>query len=256
MIVARPSESQHWYTKDGAPQYTVKARDGSDRATTLRDARKLGLVPSVTSIIKCAASPGLEAWKLQQMMLASMTLPRADGEPEDVFIQRVIADSKEQARMAAERGSDVHAALETFYETGIMAASYAEHQAGVDEAVIKAFGDRHWAVEKSFAHERGFGGKIDLHTRDNEGVVIDFKTKEFTQATMDKVAGYDEHCMQLAAYRMGLNLPAARCANVFVSVTEPGLVKVVEWTPEELERGWKMFEALLVYWYAKSNLQN
>jgi hypothetical protein len=254
MIVARAAESLHWYNKDGSPQYTVKAKDGSDRPTTLRDARKMGLVPSVTTIIRCAASPGLEAWKLQQMMLAAMTLPRAADEPEDVYIQRVIADSKEQGRKAAERGSEVHAAIENYFETGVVTRTYAEHQAGVDDALIREFGDRHWAAEKSFAHESGFGGKIDLHTRDNEGVVIDFKTKEFTREKMDKVEGYDEHLMQLAAYRVGLNLPAARCANVFVSVTEPGLIKVFEWTPEDLERGWKMFESLLKYWYAKSNL--
>lgn len=254
MIVSRPSESLHWYNKDGSPQYTVKAKDGSDRPATLRDARKLGLVPSVTTIIRTAASPGLEAWKLQQMMLAAMTLPRAPEEPEEVYIQRVIADSKEQGRKAAERGTEVHTALEGYFETGVLTAQYGDYQSGVEAEVIKAFGDRHWAVEKSFAHEAGFGGKIDLHTRDNEGVVIDFKTKEFTQETADKVQGYDEHLMQLAAYRMGLNLPLARCANVFVSVTEPGLVKIHEWTPEDLERGWKMFEALLKYWYAKSNL--
>lgn len=254
MIVARAAESLHWYNKDGSPQYTVKAKDGSDRATTLRDARTMGLVPSVTTIIKCAASPGLEAWKLQQMMLAAMTLPRAPDEAEDIFIQRVISDSKEQGRKAAERGSDVHAALEGYFETKVLTKQHAEFQSAVEHSVVSYFGDCEWAVEKSFAHERGFGGKIDLHTRDGDGVVIDFKTKEFTKEKADKVVGYDEHLMQLAAYRMGLNLPGARCANVFVSVTEPGLVKVYEWTPEDLDRGWKMFEALLTYWYAKSGL--
>jgi hypothetical protein len=244
MIVARASESLHWYRRDGTPQYTVKAKDGSDRATTLRDARKLDLVPSVTTIIKCAASPGLEAWKIQQMMLAAMTLPRASDEAEDLYIQRVIADSKEQGRKAAERGTEIHAALEGYFETGVLTASHGDFQAAVEGAVIQSFGDRHWSTEKSFAHASGFGGKIDLHTTDNEGVVIDFKTKEFSKSNL----------MQLAAYRVGLNLPRARCANVFVSVTEPGLVKVFEWEPEDLDRGWKMFEALLKYWYAKSNL--
>jgi hypothetical protein len=254
MIVARASESLHWYRRDGTPQYTVKAKDGSDRPTTLRDARKMDLVPSVTTIIKCAASPGLEAWKIQQMMLAAMTLPRAADEAEDLYIQRVIADSKEQGRKAAERGTEIHAALEGYFENGILTASHGHFQSSVEDAVIRVFGDRHWSTEKAFAHEAGFGGKIDLHTTDNDGVVIDFKTKEFTQDNIEKISGYDENLMQLAAYRVGLNLPRARCANVFVSVTEPGLVKVYEWEPEDLDRGWKMFEALMKYWYAKSNL--
>lgn len=254
MIVSRPSESLHWYTRDGDPQYTVKSKDGSVRPTTLRDARKLNLVPSVTTIIKCAASPGLEAWKLQQMMLAALTLPRAQEEPEEAFIQRVVADSKEQAKQAAELGSEIHAALEGYFETGVLTSQHGDYQSGVDDAVLKIFGDRHWSTEKSFAHNRGYGGKVDLHTRDNEGVVIDFKTKAFTKENMEKIVGYDEHCMQLAAYRVGLNLPTARCANVFVSVTEPGLVKVFEWEAQELERGEQMFDALLKYWYAKSGL--
>ena len=45
-IIARASEGTHWYrAEDGAPQYTVKAKNGSDRPTTLGDARKMNLVP-------------------------------------------------------------------------------------------------------------------------------------------------------------------------------------------------------------------
>jgi len=250
-IVVRASESQHWYTKAGQPQYTVTAKNGNQRNTTLADARKLDLVPSVTTIMNCAAKPSLEAWKLNQMMLACMTLPRSENEPEEAFIQRVVKDSKEHAKMAAERGTAVHTALESWYE-GIMLADQAEYQLGVAEAVKEHFGEPEWSVEKSFANKLGFGGKIDLHSLDGEGIVIDFKTKEFTDP--DQVTGFEENVMQLAAYRMGIHMPNARCANVFVSVTRPGLVKIVEWQPNEIERGWAMFDALRQYWYAKSGL--
>lgn len=252
-FVARASESLHWYRKDGAPQYTVTAKNGEQRPTTLRDARKLDLVPSVSTIMSCAAKPGLEAWKLNQMLLAALTLPRAPEESEDSYVKRIVNDSKEHAKMAAERGTEVHTALEKWYE-GVVIAPFAEHQMGVAEAIKQHFGDLTWETEKSFAHESGFGGKTDLHSRDGDGVVVDFKTKEFTSETMDKVEGYDEHVMQLSAYRTGLKLPNARCANVFVSVTEPGLVKIVEWDQEEIKRGWAMFDALRQYWYAKSGL--
>lgn len=253
-MIVRASESQHWYTRTGDPAYTVKNKDGHQRPTTLRDARKLGLVPSVTTIIKCAASPGLEAWKLQQMMLAALTLPRAPGESEESFIGRIQMDSKEQAKMAAERGSEVHAALESFFETRHVTSKFAESVIGTESEIVKIFGDLSWATEKSFSRD-GFGGKVDLHSRDGQGVVIDFKTKEFTSETMDKAQGFDEHLMQLAAYRVGLDIPQARCANVFVSVTQPGLVVVREWTQEDLTRGWKMFCSLLEFWYAKSGLE-
>lgn len=253
-MIVRASESQHWYTRTGEPAYTTTNKEGHRRPTTLRDARKLGLVPSVTTIIKCAASPGLEAWKLQQMMLAALTLPRAPQETEESFISRIQTDSKEQAKMAAERGSEVHAALESFFETRHVHTKFSDAVLGTESEVIKVFGDLNWATEKSFAMN-GFGGKVDLHSKDGQGVVIDFKTKEFTSETVDKAQGFDEHLMQLAAYRVGLEIPEARCANVFVSVTQPGLVVVREWTQEDLARGWKMFSSLLEFWYAKSGLE-
>jgi hypothetical protein len=74
-LMTHAAESLHWYDRDGKPAYTVKAKDGSDRPATLRDARKLNLVPSVTTIIRCAAAPGLELWKANQLMMAALTLP-------------------------------------------------------------------------------------------------------------------------------------------------------------------------------------
>ena len=248
-IVARAAESLHWYGRDGSPQYTVTAKNGNQRATTLADARKMNLVPSVTTIIKSAASPGLEAWKLNQMLLAALTLPRIENEPEEEFVQRIVKDSKEHAKMAAERGSAVHTAIESMY-SGVMHSEYAEHQAGCYRAIELEYGITEFQPEKAIAHEFGFGGKVDLFSREGNGVVLDVKSKEFSDPT--KVQGFDEHMMQLAAYRMGLDLPDARCANVFVSVTNPGLVVVKEWSQEDLARGWAMFYALLKYWQAKN----
>lgn len=254
MIAAKPlaQEGGHWYAKDGTPMYTVPAKNGEPRATTLRDAKKMGLLPSVTTIMKAAASPGLEQWKMNQMMLAALTLPRMDGESEESFIKRIQADSKEQARQAADRGTAVHEAIERFFDGQIEAESL-PYLEPVYKKIEENFGILNWSVEKSFASGQ-YAGKVDLHSLDGDGVVIDFKTKEFTSESLEKVAGFDENVMQLAAYRMGLAIPNARCANVFVSVTEPGLVVVREWTEDELVRGWKMFDALTTYWYAKSQL--
>jgi hypothetical protein len=116
---------------------------------------------------------------------------------------------------------------------------------------LETFGLHGWIAERAFGHELGFGGKVDLHSP--QGVVIDIKTKEFTDPA--KVDAYDEHLMQLAAYRVGLGMPEARCANVFVSRSVPGLTRVVEWSQEDLERGWKMFAALLNFWQLKNQHQ-
>ena len=255
-IIARSAESVHWYREDGGPQYTVPAKDGSDRPTTLRDARKMNLVPSVTTVMKVAAKPGLEQWKLEQMLLAAMTLPRRPDEPEKSYIARIVHDSKESGKQAAEAGTRIHESIESWID-GKKNVVHKEAAAAF-EAVIndhfKTEGKVKWLTERSFASQLGFGGKVDLYCEGTElalaGIVIDAKTKDF--GPDDKIDAYDEHLMQLAAYRNGLHIPYARCANVFVSRTHPGLVKVVEWSDEDLLRGWEMFKCLLNFWKLKS----
>lgn len=257
-IIARSAESVHWYGQDGSPQYTVKAKDGSDRPTTLRDARKMSLLPSVTTILKIAAKPGLEQWKLEQMLLAAMTLPKMPSETEQAYIARIVADSKESGKQAAELGTRIHESIESWF-CGERNVQYVDSAKAFESAIFDHFKIKEgWVAERSFASPLGFGGKVDLYapaTRDgSSGVVLDAKTKDF--GPTDKVEGYDEHLLQLAAYRQGLELPMARCANVFVSRTNPGLVRVVEWSEEELQKGWEMFKCLLRYWGLKHSFGN
>jgi hypothetical protein len=245
-IKERPSESGHWYTRTGEPMYQVKANSGQMRNTTLRDARKYNLVPSVTTILNVASKPGLEAWKQQQILLAAMTLPKRDDESLDQYAERVLRDSKEQASEARDLGTAIHAKVQSAFEGGPPNESYLAVKAVLDQA----YGKQEWISEKSFSHPQGFGGKCDLHCK---AAVVDIKTKAFSPS--DDPQGYDEHLMQLAAYRSGLILPEANCANVFVSTTHAGLVSLYEWTKADVERGWLMFEALLKFWQAKNNYQ-
>jgi len=246
LIKNRASESTHWYTRSGEPMYTVKANNGQQRNTTLRDARKYDLVPSVTTIINVAAKPGLEAWKQQQILLAALTLPKAENESIDAYAERVLEDSKKQAQDARDLGTDIHAQVQGAFEGG----PENDYSTSVKALLRHAYGEQDWVSEQSFCHPQGFGGKVDLHCK---VAVIDIKTKAF--GPNDDPQGYDEHLMQLSAYRSGLILPSARCANLFVSTTHPNLVSLYEWTFEDADRGWKMFEALLRFWQAKNNYQ-
>ncbi len=241
------SEGGHWYMPDGAPFYTIIGANGVERPVTLRDARKVMAVPSVTTITKCAAAPGLENWKLQQMKLAALTLPRKEGESEKDWLDRVDQDSREQAKKAAERGSTVHGWLESFYRGEQPTEEAWPFVKAVKEVIERETGVHDWRPEKSFCHPLGYGGKCDLHS---DLWVIDYKTKN--QIEDGKKLAWDDHAQQLAAYREGFGIPKARCANVFVTTTEP--VKVVwhEHEAEELERGWQMFKCLLRYWQIKN----
>ena len=68
----RASESQHWYDRQGNPMYTVIGKNGKERNTTLRDARTMNLVPSVTTILNVAAKPALNVWLQRQVLMACL----------------------------------------------------------------------------------------------------------------------------------------------------------------------------------------
>lgn len=241
------SQAGHWYEKNGAPAYQVQAGNGSIRATTLRDARKLGLVPSVTTVLKVLAKPGLDAWIQQQTILSAMTLPRLEGESLDDFAARVILDSKAQGQAAAQLGTEIHASLDKAYSGLPYPPEHDVYVKAVQEAIFLKYGDQDWIAEASFAHYAGYGGKVDLACSE---VVIDFKTTAFNQEKVDKkqVGGYDEHLAQLGAYREGLGFPNAKLANVYVSTSVPGLVYILEYSKEDSIKGFEVFSLALKLW--------
>jgi hypothetical protein len=258
IIKERQSESGHWYDREGNPAYTIVGKNGNLRPTTLRDARTNNLCPSVSGIIGVAAKPGLDTWKQQQVLLAALTLPRLPEESEQSWLERVMMDSKQTGRIAAERGTLIHATIQAYFE-GILVPEIVPLCRPVEEAITAHFGPLLLLPELSFAHPLGYGGKADLIVKsrhDFEGVVIDIKTKETED--ISKADVFSEHKMQLAAYRMGFNMPKARCANVFVGYKMVGGnpsftgVKVVEHDMDDLDTHWLMFTKLLEFWQLKN----
>lgn len=249
-VAAKPfaTEAGHWYRPDGTPAYTTIGKNGQERPTTLRDARKHGWLPSVTTIMQAAAKPGLERWKAEQVLMAALTLPRGEGEAEKDWIGRVWEDSREQARLAAEKGTAIHGAIEKYLRGEPPVAELWPFVSGAMKAIEPLYLS-FTRPERSFASTFGYGGKTDLVGVDPAMApfVLDFKGKD---GDLTDVRLYDEHFMQLAAYAHGLDIPDARLGIVFVSRTEPGtaLLKMVD--PEDAERGWRMFLALLSYWQA------
>jgi hypothetical protein len=243
IIKSADSESGHWYAPDGSPAYRIIGKNGKERNTTVKDARELGLKPSVTTILGLIAKPGLNTWLQTQVLLAALTLPRRENESEESWLERVMTDSKSTGRDAMDRGTMMHGVLEQFYSG--QDADYPVYVAEVDKAITEHFGTQEWTAEASFAHPQGFGGKVDLS---GSNIVIDFKSKD----NLDKVAPYFEQIMQLAAYRRGLGKPTARCANVFF--TADGDVKVIEHSKDDLNKAWHCFECLLSFYTIKNNL--
>jgi len=234
------SESGHWYTQTGEPAYTIVGKNGNERNTTLADARKMALVPSVTTILSVADKPALTAWKVDQALMAALTLPRIEGESLDDFKKRAAMDAKQQSIDAADEGTRIHGALESSYLGDGWDSQYTSHVLSARQAISDVFGNQVWRAEKSFCSPMGYGGKVDLHS---DQVVIDFKTKDFGPG--DKVVAYDEQIMQLDAYRHGLGYPTATMANVYISRSHPGEVRII--VHEEGDH-YQRFCLLLEYW--------
>jgi hypothetical protein len=242
------SEAGHWYGPNGEPVYEVQGRDGRMRATNLRDARKLNLVPSVSGIIKEAAAQGLERWKRNKLLGTAYGLegPR-EGETLDAYIARITAAWNEEAKIAPDTGTVIHGCIEIALNNQVYNPTYVEHVNAALAATDSWCGVADLRPEKSFSHPLGFGGKCDVH---KAGFVADFKTKDFGADELPDA--YDNHAMQLAAYREGFDMPSARCAIIFISTRVPGLTRTVEIPKDDLARGWDMFVRLLEFWKLKN----
>lgn len=239
-------DSGHWYKRDGSPCYEIPTKTGGMRGVNLRWDRHLGLVPSVTTVLQVVAKPQLEAWKVKQGILAALTLDRMDGETDDDYIERILKDSKEQAKQAAEEGTRIHDAIECSFKGIPFDGIYSPHVEAVHKKLAELFPDvTDWVSEKSFAAPQGFGGKVDLHSP-STGIVVDFKGKD-GDFTDDKKLAYDQH-WQLSAYGVGLGLPTHVGANIFVSRTHPGCVEAHVWTIDDMAEGWGVFSAALALW--------
>jgi hypothetical protein len=222
--------------------YDIRGANGNIRPVTLRDARKYGWVPGFSSIAGMEHRPQLERWKIEQAILAAVTLPRKPRETDDEFVVRALEDSKKQARKAADTGTRIHTAIQHFYEGETVEPAAAVYVEAVDVYLRKSFGDIKWQAESTFAHELGYGGKCDLRS---DRVIIDFKCKDFTDT--EKLA-WPEQCMQLVSYGRGFGMLFPEHVNIFVSTREPGLIYGHYWTQRECEDGWEAFQCLLRLW--------
>ncbi len=249
-ILVKPESSSHWYARDGKPMYEVecKSKPGMMRSTTLADARKLDLVPSVTSILQVVAKPGLETWKQSQAIEAALTLPREKGESLDDFARRVVVDAAEHSKTARELGTRVHSICENWLKTECWVGDRETDQIAMPFG--KWYRENVGAtlyIERPVVSELGFGGKIDLMCKlSNSAAIVDIKT----QATKPgkRINEYPEWGMQLAAYEKACSsAPTTRLLNVILSTTEPGRIEVVDWT-DKRDALWEAFQAAFTLW--------
>ena len=245
-VLLKPRElSSHWYSRDGAPAHRVPKKDGSgDRATNIADARKMGLLPSVTNVLGILSKPQLEKWKMRQVALATLRVPQKSAEePPEYYAERVIDEAFQQVEEAADLGTRIHAAL----EHGLAGEPFDDELSVYVDPVFRwkaekrlGFTERELVVVNS---DDGFAGKCDVFFAYGKGRkgILDFKTKKTEMGKMPDA--YPEQGMQLAAYaatHYGVDaLPDILAANVVISTTEPGRMEIVK--HENLSRLYECF---------------
>jgi|SRR6516164_3613355 hypothetical protein len=257
--IARPQliNSAHWYKTDGEPCYTLPKADGKGEKTPdIRDARKLNLLPSVTTVLQVLAKPALNNWLIEQAVLAVLTSPHRPGEADDEYVNRIIhveMVQDQERRAAADKGTAIHAALELYFlgkkdqidpEILPWILPAAEHIGKSGELVC---------AERCLVGA-GYAGRTDLILRTPSAWrVWDWKS---TKTLPDpKYGAYPEHRLQLSAYgRAFLDmLPTEEMhktvyvGNVYISTVDCGKFIVCETSDwfETFERG---FRPLIEHW--------
>ena len=218
MILIKRESASHWYLSDGTPFHETERADGTGlRPVTLRDARKVRAFPSVTNILSILAKPGLDAWRIEQGIVAALTLPRRDDETLDAFAKRVVTDMSAQVTQAADLGSAIHAACEVYAnskalpESPAVAALFAPVREWFDADI-----ERIDCIERVVTHpEWGYGGRLDMVAKlksTDSWAVVDFKTQKVKRDAKGalKPTFYETWPLQLEAYRQAILAEATR----------------------------------------------
>ena len=243
------AESGHWYTQEGDPMYTIIGANGKERNTTLRDARKEQLVPSVTTVLSMIAKPQLENWKINQALNSALTLEKNDLESVEEFAYRCKLDSKKLGQEAAKKGTEIHALI----EQGFLGEGTSEPYEVIKEFLDEKFPDEEWIAEASFCADLGYGGKIDLYSK--SGIFVDFKTKDNLEGKDPAKLVYDEHGMQLSAYAQGCGFDDVQRVSIFVDRKDTSLIACHVWDEDSQVKHTEMFNSILTYWKLVKNYE-
>jgi len=270
------SESGHWYSSDGKACHTQpcksKTAKNPTRPTTIADARKLGLLPSVSGITGMMANPALDRYKQMRVAEEAYDRPAVGEETKDEYVSYLLDKAQEQTRDAADLGTEIHAILEdwgkgvpidmrrtlTFPSCGLIVPV-----GDVIGPVAKQISDLgitpvgHECVVVNARH--GYAGTTDMpFTKGLTHGILDFKSAKTTPG--EPIAPRMTYAMQIAAYiaaywggdslqPIGGN---ALGYNLYISTTEPGRVELATYTAEQLRQEWEAFQACLTLWRHKN----
>jgi hypothetical protein len=241
-----PIESSgHWYDINGEARHTILSAKGEPRSTTLRDAKKHGWFPSVTTVMKVLASPELDRWKQNQVFMASLTLSRFPNESDEQYCARIIEDAFKQVSDAADLGTEIHKALENHFQ-GLPYAPHMEPYVAPVKEWVSQNNVRFLKHELRLVNsEVGYAGTTDaLIEKDGILHILDYKSRKTKPEY--KIAPYGKEPMQIAAYAKIAG--ASRGVNLYISTTEPGRIGDAWYDEETLESEFEAFKSVCKLW--------
>lgn len=243
-------ESGHWYDFDGDARHTILSAKGEPRPTTLRDAKKFNWLPSVTTVMKVMAAPELDRWKQQQVLMASLTLPRNPGESDEQYCARIMEDAFKQVEDAADLGTQIHKALENHFQGMVYDPDMEPYVSPVKKWVADN-GVKFLKHELRLVNaEIGYAGTTDaLIEKDGVLHVLDYKSRK-TKSEY-KITPWGKEPMQIAAYATIAG--ATRGVNLYISTTEPGRIGEAWYDEETIAREYEAFKHVCALWQHINN---
>ena len=253
MKINRKAESSHWYHRDGTPCHEVIGKStGLPRPTTVGDARKLNLIPSVTNILAAKAKPALTTWLQNNSIRAALETPRRPNEREADWHSRIAEEADRIGEEAARWGTLIHEQCEQYATQGAFLGTgeilpYVEgYAAWHRENVVSVI-----AAEKSITHPMGYAGRLDMHAilrhcgREREAMV-DMKSQRLLGKP--KTNFYLEWSMQLAAYAEAASTSEDRplLVSIVIPSDTPAPVQVKVW--DNYLEAWEAFKACFTIW--------
>jgi hypothetical protein len=210
----------HYYDAEGNPnhyQITQSGKNkGNKRGTTIRDAKKLKLFPSVTEISSQLESNGLTTWKIRQALTHGHEIAYQHKFPDatETFISRAMGMLEEETTGYADFGTMVHEAIEKYIISEIDGSTLSlsdEEQGFIDRwntVINSTFPDLvYLGTEVSFGNAKlGYGGSVDVIAYDrilDTFVIPDLKTKKTSPGK--KPYSSERYPLQLVAYRDGFD---------------------------------------------------
>lgn len=245
----------HYYALDGTPMHTVPKKDGTPRNTTIADARKLNLLPSVTQVLKILDKPSLRQWMIRQAVYAVTTAPDVPGESLDDKIVRILdqeAQQDEESQIAMDRGTQIHAALENYFLSNPVDP---EMMTWVGPCAQSVCGRGQLVTCEKVLVGKGYAGKVDLILEcPTHWLILDWKSCK----KLPEKGAWLEHRLQAAAYAAAYynkflmsdmekwNKPI-RTANAYICTIDPGQFIICDHDPD-WQKAYQVFDHLLQAW--------